>query len=85
MLTFVNGCYEGNPVMPLAVNLHERKFKSSHQLFWARIVGDLPALQKYRFPLIIDDAEPAVHLAVRTQGSNSMKIFWLQTFLWLKT
>ena len=76
VLTFVNGCYEGNPVMPLAVNLHERKFKSSHQLFWARIVGDLPALQKYRFPLIIDDAEPAVHLAVRTQGSNSIEIVW---------
>lgn len=56
LLTYVNPCYEGDPVMPLAVNLHERKFKSSHQIFWARIVGDLPALQKYRFPLIIDDA-----------------------------
>ena len=48
LLTYINCCYEGNPVMPLAVNLHERKFKSSHQLFWARIVGDIPALQKYR-------------------------------------
>ena len=67
-------CYEGNPVMPLAVNLHERKFKSSHQLFWARIVGDIPALQKYRFPLMIDDAEPAVHLAVRTQAPNLVQL-----------
>ena len=52
LLTYINCCYEGNPVMPLAVNLHERKFKSSHQLFWARIVGDIPALQKYRLGLI---------------------------------
>ena len=81
VLTFVNGCYEGNPVMPLAVNLHERKFKSSHQLFWARIVGDLPALQKYRFPLIIDDAEPAVHLAVRTQAPNLVQLeAWTHRF-----
>lgn len=74
LLTYINCCYEGNPVMPLAVNLHERKFKSSHQLFWARIVGDIPALQKYRFPLMIDDAEPAVHLAVRTQAPNLVQL-----------
>jgi len=81
LLTFVNGCSEGEPVMPLAVNLHERKFKSSHQLFWARIVGDLPALQKYRFPLIIDDAEPAVHLAVRTQAPNLVQLeAWTHRF-----
>ena len=81
VLTFVNGCYEGDPVMPLAVNLHEAKFKSSHQLFWARIVGDLPALQKYRFPLFIDDAEPAVHLAVRTQAPNLVQLeAWTHRF-----
>ncbi len=81
VLTFVNGRYEGGPVMPLAVNLHERKFKSSHQLFWARIVGDLPALQKYRFPLIIDDAEPAVHLAVRSQAPNLVQLeAWTHRF-----
>ncbi len=81
ILTFVNGCYEDDPVMPLAINLHEAKFKSSHQLFWARIVGDLPALQKYRFPLIIDDAEPAVHLAVRTQAPNLVQLeSWTHRF-----
>ncbi|XP_071743545.1 uncharacterized protein [Lepeophtheirus salmonis] len=74
ILTFANTCYEGNPIMPLAVNLHERKFKSSHQLFWARVLGDIPALQKYRFPLLIDDAEPAVHLAVRSQAPNLVQL-----------
>ncbi len=67
ILTYVNPCYEGHPIMPLAVNIHERQFKSSHALFWARVVGDIPALHKHRFPLLIDDAEPAVHLAVRSQ------------------
>ena len=45
ILTFINSCYEGHPIMPLAVNIHERQFKSSHSLFWARVVGDIPALQ----------------------------------------
>ena len=27
----------GHPIMPLAVNIHERQFKSSHSLFWARV------------------------------------------------
>lgn len=81
LLTFVNCCYDGDPVMPLAVNIHEAKFKSSHQLFWARIVGDLPILQKYRFPLLIDDAEPAVHLAVRTQAPNLVQLeAWTHRF-----
>ncbi|QQP58029.1 Putative LOC101236297 [Caligus rogercresseyi] len=66
ILTFANTCYEGNPIMPLAVNLHERKFKSSHQLFWARVLGDIPALQ--------NDAEPAVHLAVRSQAPNLVQL-----------
>ena len=39
MLTFSNACFDGSPVMPLAINVHESRFKSSHQLFWARIVG----------------------------------------------
>jgi len=33
-------------------------------------ISDIPALQKHRFPLFIDDAEPAVHLAVRMQAPN---------------
>ncbi len=74
ILTFVNACYEGHPIMPLAVNIHERQFKSSHSLFWARVVGDIPALQKHRFPLMIDDAEPAVHLAVRAQAPNLVQL-----------
>jgi hypothetical protein len=39
ILTYTNSCYEGNPVLPLAINLHESKFKSCHQLFWARVIG----------------------------------------------
>lgn len=39
VLTYTNACYEGNPIFPLAINLHESKFKSCHQLFWARVVG----------------------------------------------
>ena len=31
-------------------------------------------LQKHRFPLIIDDAEPAVHLAVRAQAPNLVQL-----------
>lgn len=74
LLTFVNAAYEGHPIMPLAVNIHERQFKSSHSLFWARVVGDIPALHKHRFPLMIDDAEPAVHLAVRAQAPNLVQL-----------
>ena len=74
ILTFVNACYEGHPIMPLAVNIHERQFKSSHSLFWARVVGDIPGLQKHRFPLMIDDAEPAVHLAVRAHAPNLVQL-----------
>jgi hypothetical protein len=48
ILTFTNYFYIGAPVMPLAVNIHERKFKSSHSMFWARILCDIPALAKYR-------------------------------------
>ncbi|CAB4061337.1 unnamed protein product [Lepeophtheirus salmonis] len=54
ILTFANTCYEGNPIMPLAVNLHERKNTD--------------------FPLLIDDAEPAVHLAVRSQAPNLVQL-----------
>ena len=49
ILTFTNYFYIGAPVMPLAVNIHERKFKSSHSMFWARILCDIPALAKYRY------------------------------------
>jgi hypothetical protein len=44
ILTYTNACYEGNPVLPLAINLHESKFKSCHQLFWARVVGGLSSM-----------------------------------------
>ena len=46
ILTFTNYFYINSPVMPLAVNVHERKFKSSHSLFWARVLCDIPALAK---------------------------------------
>ena len=36
ILTYTNYFYLGSPVMPLAVNIHERKFKSSHSMFWTR-------------------------------------------------
>ena len=49
ILTFTNYFYIGAPVMPLAVNIHERKFKSSHAMFWARVLCDIPALAKYRY------------------------------------
>ena len=50
MFFFLN---KGHPIMPLAVNIHERQFKSSHSLFWARVVGDIPALQvSYHFYFI---------------------------------
>ena len=52
ILTFTNYFYIGSPVMPLAVNIHERKFKSSHSLFWARVLCDIPALAKYRSDII---------------------------------
>ena len=48
ILMFTNYFNIGSPVMPLAVNIHERKFKSSHSLFWARVLCDIPALAKYR-------------------------------------
>ena len=35
---------------------------------------DIPALQKHRFPLFIDDAEPAAHLAIRMQAPNLVSI-----------
>ena len=37
-------------------------------------MGDIPALHKHRFPLMIDDAEPAVHLAVRAQAPNLVQL-----------
>ena len=100
ILTFTNYFYIGSPVMPLAVNIHERKFKSSHSLFWARVLCDIPALAKYRcgiinaithivlfiltiamiiimitiiktrFPIVINEAEPSVHLAVKAHAPN---------------
>ena len=48
ILTYTNYFYLGSPVMPLAINIHERKFKSSHSMFWARVLCDIPALAKYR-------------------------------------
>ena len=36
ILTFTNYFYVGCPVMPLAVNIHERKFKSRY-LIWDRM------------------------------------------------
>jgi len=41
---------------------------------------DIPALQKHRFPLFIDDAEPAVHLAVRMQAPNLVINFLMNYF-----
>ena len=42
---------------------------------------DIPALQKHRFPLFIDDAEPAVHLAVRMQAPNLVQLEgWIHRF-----
>ena len=67
--------------MPLAVNIHERKFKSSHSLFWARILCDIPALAKYRFPIVINEAEPAVHLAVKAHAPNLIQFEgWVHRF-----
>ena len=34
---YLNFFLIGHPIMPLAVNIHERQFKSSHSLFWARV------------------------------------------------
>jgi hypothetical protein len=43
--------------------------------------ADIPALQKHRFPLFIDDAEPAVHLAVRMQAPNLVQLEgWVHRF-----
>ena len=38
ILTFTNYFYVGCPVMPLAVNIHERKFKSRYGQ-WGEIGG----------------------------------------------
>ena len=54
--------------------LYLRKGSGHDLLFWARVVGDIPGLQKHRFPLMIDDAEPAVHLAVRAQAPNLVQL-----------
>ena len=81
ILTFINYFYIGSPVMPLAVNIHERKFKSSHSLFWARVLCDIPALAKYRFPIVINEAEPAVHLAVKAHAPNLIQFEgWVHRF-----
>ena len=46
----------------------------NHFYLFVCIVGDIPALHKHRFPLMIDDAEPAVHLAVRAQAPNLVQL-----------
>ena len=53
----------------------------SHSLFWARVLSDIPALAKYRFPIVINEAEPAVHLAVKAHAPNLIQFEgWVHRF-----
>ena len=53
----------------------------SHSLFWARVLCDIPALAKYRFPIVINEAEPAVHLAVKAHAPNLIQFEgWVHRF-----
>jgi hypothetical protein len=51
---------------PYCDNFSQTKVELERRFYFS----DIPALQKHRFPLFIDDAEPAVHLAVRMQAPN---------------
>jgi hypothetical protein len=51
---------------PYCHNFNPAKIEFKRRFYFS----DIPALQKHRFPLFIDDAEPAVHLAVRMQAPN---------------
>ena len=56
-------------------------FPYSHSLFWARVLSDIPALAKYRFPIVINEAEPAVHLAVKAHAPNLIQFEgWVHRF-----
>ena len=42
---------------------------------------DIPALAKYRFPIVINEAEPAVHLAVKAHAPNLIQFEgWVHRF-----
>ena len=45
---FLNFFLIGHPIMPLAVNIHERQFKSSHSLFWARVGKIFKTIYAYK-------------------------------------
>ncbi len=45
------------------------------------LIIDIPALKKFRFPLFIDEGEPSIHLAVRTQAPNLVQLeLWIHRF-----
>jgi len=44
-------------------------------------LSDIPALKKHSFPLFIDDGEPSIHLAVKTQAPNLVQFeLWIHRF-----
>ena len=53
-LVFRHILFEGDPVIPVAFMLHERKFQNVHERFWQHLLTKIPNLKSTPVPVVVD-------------------------------
>jgi len=62
--------FEGEPVIPVAFFLHERKFRKYHETFLRSMTEIIPNLKKKSIVVLVTDREIGITNAVKTTLSN---------------
>ena len=73
MLLFRHVIFKESPVIPALFLIHERKFQSTHEIFFQIAIKKVPSLVKKVYP-IVSDEEKAINNAISSILSNAKRL-----------